>query len=115
MTRNSNLTRKTVNRSISEYGVLIFERAGKGTRWVLIKLIRFYQLAISPHLGSSCRHSPTCSSYMIEAIREWGALRGTWMGLKRLGQCHPWGTYGYDPVPRKKDENGNGNDNEEKL
>jgi putative component of membrane protein insertase Oxa1/YidC/SpoIIIJ protein YidD len=44
---------------------------------------------------------------MIEAIREWGALRGTWMGLKRLSRCHPWGTFGYDPVPKKGEDNEN--------
>lgn len=72
----------------------------KAVQWVLIKLVRLYQLAISPFLGSSCRHSPTCSQYMIEAIREWGAVRGVWLGLKRLVKCHPWGTSGYDPVPK---------------
>lgn len=72
----------------------------KAIQWILIKIVRFYQLAISPYLGSSCRHSPTCSQYMIEAIREWGAVRGVWLGLKRLVKCHPWGTSGYDPVPK---------------
>ncbi|WP_083867501.1 membrane protein insertion efficiency factor YidD [Fulvivirga imtechensis] len=64
--------------------------------------IRFYQVAISPLLGSNCRHSPTCSQYTIEAIREWGPFKGTWMGMKRISRCHPWGTSGYDPVPKKK-------------
>lgn len=68
---------------------------------ILIALVRFYQLAISPLLGSNCRHSPTCSAYMIQAIQEWGPFKGTWMGLKRIGRCHPWGTHGYDPVPRR--------------
>jgi len=69
--------------------------------WILIKLVRFYQLAISPYLGPGCRHYPTCSSYMIESVKEWGALKGFWMGLKRFSGCHPWGTSGYDPVPKK--------------
>lgn len=73
----------------------------KAVQWILIKLIRLYQLAISPYLGPSCRHSPTCSHYMIEAIKEWGAVRGVWLGIKRLAKCHPWGTSGYDPVPKK--------------
>jgi uncharacterized protein len=63
--------------------------------------IRFYQLAISPLLGSNCRHSPSCSQYTIEAIQEWGILKGSWLGLRRISRCHPWGTSGYDPVPKK--------------
>ena len=66
---------------------------------VLIGLVRFYQLAISPWLGSSCRYSPTCSQYMIEAVNEWGPLKGFWLGIKRIGRCHPWGGDGHDPVP----------------
>lgn len=66
---------------------------------LLIGLVRFYQLALSPWLGSRCRYQPTCSQYMIDAVREWGPARGGWMGLKRIGRCHPWGGHGYDPVP----------------
>jgi len=68
------------------------------SKWI-IGMVRFYQLAISPWLRSSCRYSPTCSHYMIEAVNEWGPLKGCWMGLKRIGRCHPWGSDGYDPVP----------------
>jgi len=50
---------------------------------------------------SSCRHQPTCSTFTIESIKEWGAFRGVWMGVKRLIRCNPWGTSGYDPVLRK--------------
>ena len=96
-----------MNKTIIDYGASIADGVGKVMRWILIKSIRFYQLAISPYLGQTCRHSPTCSSYMIVAIREWGALRGTWMGLKRLARCHPWGTFGYDPVPKKEGDNEN--------
>ena len=67
-----------------------------------ILLVRFYQLAISPWLGSNCRYQPTCSSYMIEALKEHGLLKGLWLGTKRIGRCHPWGGHGYDPVPKKK-------------
>ena len=67
---------------------------------LLILPIRFYQLAISPLLGPSCRYTPSCSHYMVEAIEEWGIFRGTWMGLRRIGRCHPWGGHGYDPVPK---------------
>ncbi len=69
----------------------------------LILLVRFYQAAISPWLGPSCRHIPSCSHYMIEAIREWGAVKGTWLGIRRLLRCHPWGTSGHDPVPKRGD------------
>jgi uncharacterized protein len=66
-----------------------------------ILLVRFYQYAISPWLGSNCRYQPTCSSYMIEALKEHGLIKGLWIGTKRIGRCHPWGSSGYDPVPKK--------------
>jgi putative membrane protein insertion efficiency factor len=69
---------------------------------IFIGIVRFYQLAISPLLGPHCRHTPTCSHYTIEAIKEWGPLKGSWLGLKRISRCHPWGTSGYDPVPKKE-------------
>ena len=61
--------------------------------------IRFYQWAISPLLGPKCRFQPTCSHYMVHAIEEWGIFKGTWLGLKRISKCHPWGPHGHDPVP----------------
>jgi len=67
---------------------------------VLIIPIRIYQYAISPLLGANCRYSPTCSAYAIQAIQEWGPIKGTWMGIKRISTCHPWGGEGYDPVPK---------------
>jgi hypothetical protein len=71
-----------------------------------IGLVRFYQAAISPWFGSNCRYTPTCSNYTIEAIREWGAFRGIYLGIKRFSKCHPWGGQGYDPVPKnEKKEN----------
>lgn len=69
--------------------------------YILIILVRFYQLALSPLLGRNCRYAPTCSQYTLEAIREWGPLKGSWMGMKRISRCHPWGSHGYDPVPKK--------------
>lgn len=70
----------------------------------VILFVRTYQFVISPLLGPTCRHTPTCSSYMIDAITEWGVYKGVWLGLKRVGKCHPWGTSGYDPVPKKERE-----------
>ena len=66
---------------------------------LLIALVRFYQYAISPMFGRRCRYFPTCSEYTVDAIRKYGALKGGWMGLKRIGRCHPWHPGGYDPVP----------------
>jgi len=71
---------------------------------IAILPIRFYQAAISPLLGSNCRHEPTCSQYTVEAIEEWGPLKGMWLGIKRISKCHPWGTMGFDPVPKKKNK-----------
>jgi uncharacterized protein len=62
-------------------------------------LIRGYQLSLSAFIGRYCRHEPTCSAYMDEAIARHGLMAGGWLGTKRLCRCHPWGTYGYDPVP----------------
>ncbi|MCX6278304.1 MAG: membrane protein insertion efficiency factor YidD [Bacteroidetes bacterium] len=64
-----------------------------------ILLIRIYQGAISPYLTPSCRYSPSCSAYGIEAIRKHGPFHGGWLTLKRIGRCHPWGGSGYDAVP----------------
>ena len=67
--------------------------------------IRGYQLLLSPLLelltgpGGGCRFEPTCSHYFLEACEKHGALRGSWLGLKRLGRCQPWGGQGFDPVP----------------
>lgn len=70
--------------------------------YVFIIPIRLYQYLISPLLGQHCRHTPTCSEYTIQAIQEWGPLKGIGLGMKRISKCHPWGTHGHDPVPRKK-------------
>lgn len=67
---------------------------------ILILPIRFYRVAISPMLGPKCRFQPTCSRYAIDAIEEWGIFKGTWLALRRIFKCHPWGPFGYDPVPK---------------
>ena len=69
---------------------------------LLLGMIRVYQLFLSPVLGSSCRFEPSCSCYTHEAIEKHGAVKGSWLGLKRIGKCHPWNQGGYDPVPDKK-------------
>lgn len=63
-------------------------------------LVRLYQVTLSPWLGTTCRYVPTCSAYAIESIRRFGALRGGWLALRRIGRCHPWAAAGADPVPR---------------
>lgn len=68
-------------------------------RTLLLGLIRFYRSAISPYTPPSCRYTPTCSAYAIEAIERHGAGRGSWLAFRRLLRCHPWGGHGFDPVP----------------
>lgn len=65
---------------------------------ILIAALKGYKLLISPWLPSACRYRPTCSEYMLEAVQTHGVLRGVWLGLKRLGRCHPFHEGGYDPV-----------------
>ena len=67
--------------------------------YILLISIYFYRACISPMLPPSCRYTPTCSQYAIEAIKRHGPFRGTWLAIKRICRCHPWGGSGYDPVP----------------
>jgi putative membrane protein insertion efficiency factor len=67
-------------------------------RWLILRLLRVYKLALSPLLPSACRFSPTCSQYMAEAVQRYGAGRGVWLGVRRLLRCHPFHSGGLDPV-----------------
>jgi hypothetical protein len=67
----------------------------------VIFFIRIYQHSLGLYVGGHCRFHPSCSEYAIEAVRAHGALRGSWIAMKRIGRCHPWGAYGMDPVPGK--------------
>lgn len=71
-------------------------------RLLTLGLIRVYQLFISPALPSACRFYPTCSEYARLVIDEWGVAHGSWLALRRLARCHPWGGSGWDPAPRKQ-------------
>lgn len=73
-------------------------------RWLLRGLIRSYQLFISPLLGPRCRFYPTCSHYALEALDTHGALKGSWLALRRILRCHPWHPGGFDPVPPRAGE-----------
>jgi putative membrane protein insertion efficiency factor len=66
---------------------------------VLVALVRGYQVAISPLLPPACRYTPSCSQYAVEALQRHGALKGSWLALRRIGRCHPFRAGGYDPVP----------------
>ena len=65
----------------------------------LLGLVWLYRYAFAPLLGVNCRFQPSCSEYATEALRRYGAFKGGWLMLRRIGRCHPWGGSGYDPVP----------------
>lgn len=71
-------------------------------KYVLIGLLKAYRFAISPLYGQVCRYHPTCSAYALEAVQTHGAVRGTWLAMRRVARCHPWAAGGLDPVPPPK-------------
>lgn len=77
----------------------IWRNLNTAVSWIFINLIRLYQIILSPLLGASCRYTPTCSQYGLEAIRKYGPFKGGWLTLKRIASCNPWGGHGHDPVP----------------
>ena len=68
-------------------------------RHIVLLPVYFYRHCISPFTPSTCRYLPTCSQYMVEAVKKYGVVKGGWMGIKRILRCNPWGGSGYDPVP----------------
>jgi putative membrane protein insertion efficiency factor len=75
-------------------------------KYVLIGLLKLYRLCISPMYGQVCRFYPSCSAYALEAVERHGAVRGSWLAVRRLVRCHPWNPGGYDPVPPKDVDRG---------
>lgn len=77
-------------------------------KWLIRLVIRFYRYAIRPALhamggpASGCRFHPSCSQYFLDAVEEWGSIRGSALGIWRILRCHPWGKCGYDPVPKRQ-------------
>ena len=82
-----------------DHAPLALTPIARGARWTATALIRVYQLFLSPLLPASCRYTPTCSAYAVEAIERHGVLRGSWLAAKRIARCHPFRTGGHDPVP----------------
>ncbi len=74
----------------------------KPLKYIIILPVKAYQYLISPLLGKNCRFQPSCSNYMIQAVEEWGIIKGFLLGLRRIFKCHPWGGSGSDPVPKKE-------------
>lgn len=77
----------------------LLEKISKMLVWLLVLPIKFYQKFISPLTPPSCRFTPTCSQYALEALRKHGPIKGIWLAIRRILRCHPWGGSGYDPVP----------------
>ena len=83
----------------------IFKIVKKLLITIFILIIRFYQILISPLLGSNCRFLPTCSEYTIESIKAYGLIKGISISLKRISSCHPFGKKGFDPIVKENKKN----------
>lgn len=68
-------------------------------KYLLIGFLRAYRVVISPVYGQVCRYHPSCSAYALDAVRQYGSVKGSWLAARRVGRCHPWAAGGYDPVP----------------
>ena len=73
----------------------------KSITLIIVGIIKFYQIVISPVIGPSCRHYPTCSQYTIESLKTHGVLKGLYLSVRRIWKCRPGGSHGYDPVPKR--------------
>jgi putative membrane protein insertion efficiency factor len=82
-----------------QYTASVNARVGRMIRQLFILMVRGYQVTLSPLLPAACRYYPSCSAYAIEALERYGAWRGAWLALRRIGRCHPFHSGGYDPVP----------------
>ncbi|MFW5890138.1 MAG: membrane protein insertion efficiency factor YidD [Marinilabiliaceae bacterium] len=80
-------------------GAKIFEGFKKVLVFLLLIPVRIYQYVISPVIGPSCRYTPTCSVYSVQALKKHGPFKGLWLSIKRILSCNPWGGSGHDPVP----------------
>jgi hypothetical protein len=78
-------------------------RVARIIAWPLLGFVWLYRYTVSPLIGANCRFQPTCSEYARQALHEHGGIKGTWLSLKRISRCHPWGGSGNDPVPRQHD------------
>jgi putative membrane protein insertion efficiency factor len=85
--------------------MLLENPISKGITWficgIFIILVKIYQLSVSPLLPNSCRYTPTCSEYTIQALKQHGVFKGLALGIYRIARCNPWGGHGFDPVPKK--------------
>lgn len=78
---------------------IVLQKLRVASVWLLSLPIRFYQIGISPLFPPTCRFTPTCSTYALQALRKYGPFKGTYLAVRRILRCHPWGESGYDPVP----------------